>query len=718
MLKRIASIIILIGLCASQMSLADEGMWLPMLIKRLNETDMQKAGLKLTAEEIYSINNSSLKDAIVSFGGFCTGEMVSEQGLLFTNHHCGFDYVQNHSTEAHDYITNGFWAMNKSEELTNPGLTASFLIRMDDVTTRIKSMMIDTMSEPTRMEVFAKATKQLQEENSEKGRYRVDVKSFLQGNEFYMFVYEVFKDVRLVGAPPKAIGNYGADTDNWMWPRHTGDFSVFRVYMSPDGKPAEYSKDNIPFKPKHFLPVSLAGVNKDDFTMILGYPGRTDRYRASNGVRMDIEQSNPATVKIRTLKLDLMKKEMEAVDTVRIMYASKYARVSNYWKYFIGATKGLKRMHVVDQKEAQEKDFNTWANTTTELKQHYGNVTSNLTNAYSEMMKFNIAKVYFQEAVMGTEILPYAYSFSGLAKILENKDAKEEDIKKAVIPLLKASEDYFSEYSVNTDKKIVAGLLDMYNKDVSVSQQAPYFIKIVSKYDGDMNKVADNIFKHSLFTNETFVKKFLEKPSLKELKRDPAYALISEIYTHYIATIRGNIRTQQNIIDKNMRFYVEGLRLMSPDKKFYPDANGTMRVSYGKVEDYYPSDAVYYNYYTTMDGLMDKMDKSNDEFNLSDRMVDLYKKKDYGNYGQNGVLKIDFITTNDITGGNSGSPVINGKGELIGLAFDGNWEAMSGDISYDPNYKRTICADVRYVLWVIDKYAGAGYLLNELKIMH
>jgi hypothetical protein len=692
-------------------------MWLPLLIKRLNEVDMQKAGLKLTAEEIYSVNNSSLKDAIVSFGGFCTAEMISNEGLMLTNHHCGFDAVQSHSSVQHDYITDGFWAMTRDQELTNPGLTASFLVRMEDVTQTVKAQLPDTLSESARTEAFGKIAKKLQEENSEKGRYKVEVKSFLQGNEFYLFVYEVFKDVRLVGAPPKSIGNYGGDTDNWMWPRHTGDFSMFRVYCGKDGKPAEYSKDNVPYQPKHFLPINIGGVKKDDYAMIMGYPGRTDRYRFSAGVQNDIDQVNPSIVKIRTKKLDIWKRDMEATDSVRIMYASKYARVSNYWKYFIGATKGLKRMNVVAQKADLENKFNGWVNTKPELKSKYGNVTNELTAAYTEQKNYNLSATYIREAMLGSELLTYAYSFNNLDKVLANKDSKPEDIKKAADALVPPIEDYFKEYSINTDKKITAALLELYSNDVPKNQQSPGFTQLVAKSKGDFKKISDKIFDKTMFTSSEKVKAFLATPNEKKLNNDQAYSFIKEVMDYYIANVRTPLRATSAKVDKNMRLFVDGQRQMMPDKKFYPDANSTMRLTYGKVADYYPMDAVYYNYFTTLDGVMEKMDNSNEEFVIPAKMVELYKKKDYGRYGENGVLKVDFITTNDITGGNSGSPVINANGELIGCAFDGNWEAMSGDIAYDSVYKRTICADIRYILWVVDKFAGAGNLVKEMKIV-
>ncbi len=718
MIKRIKILVLAVAFCMPMVSQADEGMWLMMLIKRLNEADMQKEGCKLTAEEIYSVNNSSLKDAIVALGGgFCTSEFVSADGLMLTNHHCGLDAVQSHSTVEHDYITDGFWAKTHAEELQNEGLTASVLVRMEDVGATIKPLLSDTMSEETRTATLQKAYAKLKEDNSEKGRYQIQVKSFFGGNEFYLFVYEVFKDVRLVGAPPAAIGKFGGDTDNWMWPRQTGDFSMLRVYTDKDGKSAEYSKDNVPYHPKHFLPVNIGGIKKDDFSMIMGYPGRTDRYLTSGGVQMAIDQSNPAIVKIRTKRLAIIKDDMDADDQVRIKYTAKYAQTANYWKYFIGQTKGLIRLRTADHKMETENKFTEWANKNPATKAKYGNVVADLTQAYSDMRKVNLAKIYLQEAILGTEILPTASAYQAFEKVLSNKEAKPEEIRSQTDLLKDDAKEFFKDYNAATDQKVFAALLAMYAKDVPKEQQAPLFTMIQNKYKGDFNKYAEAVFEHSMFAHEDKLNDFLAKPSLKKLQKDMAYKAVTEIYNHYVATIRGTQRAIQTRIDRNMRLFIDGLRQEMPDRKFYPDANSTMRFSYGTVEDYIPMDAVRYDYFTTIDGIMEKMDNNNSEFVVPTHMVELYKKKDYGRYGENGTLKINFLTTNDITGGNSGSPVINGKGELIGIAFDGNWEAMSGDIDYDEQYKRTICVDIRYVLWVIDKYAGATNLVNEMKVV-
>ena len=717
-MKRILICLFAFLLVAPPLIKADEGMWLPLLIKRLNEVDMQKEGLKLTAEEIYNVNKASLKDAIVRLGGgFCTGEMVSADGLLLTNHHCGFEYVASLSTVENDILTNGFFAMNRDQEKQAEGLTASFLIRMEDVTEKVKAQLNDSMSEEARTQAIAAISKTIKEENSEKGRYSVDVKSFFKGNEFYLFIYETFKDIRLVGTPPSSVGKFGGDTDNWMWPRHTGDFSIFRIYMSADGKPSDYSTSNVPYHPKHFLPVNIGGIKKDDFTMIMGYPGTTDRYLTSGGVENAIDVSNPAIVKLRTKKLQLMKEDMNASDAVRLQYATEYAKTSNYWKYFIGQTKGLKRMRTADQKREIEAKYDQWANSNTDLKMKYGNVVGELKKAYGEMRNYTLARTYLQEGIYGTQILPYAYSFQNLQKLLADQNTKPEDLKKATEALKRVAEEHFKEANAATDQRITAALLEYYSTDVPKAQQSPLFTTIQDKYKGNYKDYTKVLFEKSMFANKEKTLAFLANPILKKLQKDMAYNDINVIYDHYITNVRGNIRAIQARIDKNMRLFVEGLRMSQPDRKFYPDANNTMRLSYGSVEEYDPMDGVHYSYYTTIEGIMEKMDNSNDDFIVPDKLVELYKKKDYGRYASNGTLPVCFLTTNDLTGGASGSPVINAKGELVGLAFDGNWEAMSGDIDYDETYKRAICMDTRYLLWCIEKLMGAKHIVDEMKLI-
>lgn len=697
---------------------ADEGMWLPMFIKRLNHVDMQKAGLQLTAEEIYSVNNNSLKDAIIHFGGGCTGEIISAEGLILTNHHCGYGQIQSHSTVENDYLTNGFWAKSKAEELSNPGLKVSFLVRMEDVTEKMLTEIGETKNEGERQAAVQKASGKMAKENNEDGRYRVVVRGFYHDQEFYMFVYEDFKDVRLVGAPPSSIGKFGGDTDNWMWPRHTGDFSIFRVYTDKDGKPAEYSTENIPMKSKHYLPVSITGVNKGDYAMIMGYPGRTQRYLTASAVQMALDLSNPTVVKVREKKLAIIKEDMDASDDIRIKYSSKYYQSSNYYKYFIGQTKQLIRMRVMEQKKEQEKKFNEWAMADAERKKKYGSVISTLDKNYAEYSQYILSRQYLVESLfLGAEVFGQAYGYEGLYKTLSDKAAKPEDISKTTNALKAGVDDFFKDYNQPTDKKLFAALLEMYYSNVPMNQHSPYLNAQAAKYKNDFGRMAEDYYKRTIFSDKTRLNAFLNSPNAKRLGADPVFKLVTEIFTFYAENHRSVMRKLDESNNEQYRSFIQGMREMNPDKSFYPDANSTMRLSYGSVADYYPMDAVYYNYYTTLDGVMEKKDNSNDEFYVEPRLEELYTKKDYGRYGKDGKLVINFITTNDITGGNSGSPVINGKGELIGLAFDGNWEAMSGDIAFDSTYKRTICVDARYILWVIDKYAGATNIINELKIV-
>ena len=700
-------------------AIPDEGMWLPMFIDRLNYVDMQKMGLHLTAEEIYSVNHSSLKDAIVSLGFFCTAEVVSNEGLLFTNHHCGFESIQAHSSIDHDYLTDGFWALSKKEELPNKDLSASFLVRMEDVTDKVLAKVTDDMDEAKRNSVIEEAKGKIEKAANEKGKYEASVKSFFEGNEYYLFVYQTYKDVRLVGAPPSSVGKFGGDTDNWMWPRHTGDFSIFRIYTAPDGSPAEYNEKNIPLKPKYSLPISLKGVNKDDFAMVWGYPGRTDRFLTSYGVKLAIEESNPTVVKIRDKKLSIIKEFMDASPTVKIQYAAKYAESSNYWKYFIGQTKGLKRLDVYGRKQEQEAAFTKWVNEEPKRKAKYGKALSDIADGFNEKKKYEVCEKYMEEAALqGPEFIYFSYNAFELYNDLKNPTGKEEAIKASVEELRASSKKYFKDYNKECDMKLCTELLKMFFDNVSKDQYPSVFTDVVvKKYKGDFNKFTQAVFKKSIFVDSTRMYAFLAKPDFKTIDKDMGFDIMKSMFQEYIS-IYTTIKGTEAKVDEGNRLYVAGLREMNPNKKYYPNANSTMRMSYGKVCDYYPADAVHYNYFTTLNGVMEKEDSTNDEFIVPKRLKELWQKKDYGRYAStDGNLNVCFIANLDISGGNSGSPVINGDGQLIGLAFDGNWEAMSGDIDYEPELQRTIVVDVRYVLFMIDKYAGAKNLINELTLV-
>ena len=694
---------------------ADEGMWLPLLLQD-NEADMQALGLQLTAADLYDINNSSLKDAVVSLGGFCTAEMISDQGLMLTNHHCAYNVIQDHSSVNNDYLSDGFWAMDKSEEIPNEGLTASFLVRMEDVSERVNAAL-DTIADEQRSGVMRKLFAEIVAEATENTHYNARVKGFFGGNDFYLMVYETFTDVRLVGAPPSSIGKYGGDTDNWMWPRHTGDFALLRVYAGPDGKPAEFSEDNVPMKPRHHFPISLDGVENGDFTMIMGFPGSTDRYLSSYGVKQAIDQKNPTIVKIRDTKLSIMKKHMDAKEKVRIQYAAKYAQTANYWKYFIGQTKGLKTMKVYEKKKALEDQFTAWVNSDPNRIEKYGEALDLLADGFYDNEKINVNRMFLNEAIFqGPEVFYFIYKVQdAIANLPE--DPKERRL--AINELKDMARDHFKNYNKDLDKDLFAGLLSLYEENVARSQQADAFEKVRTHWytKGDWNKFAEYVYKNSPFVDRAKFWDFLENPSMAKIEKDYAARMFNSIFDDYRANIgpkRGAIRAK---LAKGERLFSAGLREMMPDKKFYPNANSTMRLTYGSVGDYAPGDAMHYDFVTTIDGLMAKEDPTNDEFIVPEKLQELYASKDYGRYAdENGNLIINFISGNDITGGNSGSPVLNAYGELIGTAFDGNWEAMSGDIAFENEIQRTISVDVRYTMFIIDKFAGASHLIDEMTI--
>lgn len=727
-MKRVIILILCIGLGTS--AFADEGMWLPLHIDRLNQVDMEKMGLQLTADEIYSINNSSLKDAIVNLGGgFCTGEIISNEGLLLTNHHCGYGFIQSHSTVENDILTKGFWAQNHEEELPNKGLFVQFLVRIDDVTKDVLKDVKDKMSEDERDEVIEKAIAEIKADAKGDTHYDVKVKPFYEGNEFYLFVYETYHDVRLVGTPPESIGKYGGDTDNWMWPRHTGDFSLFRVYSGPDGKPAKYAPENIPLKPKHHLPVSLDGVQENDFAMVFGYPGSTNRFLTSFGVELAVEETNPARVKIRGKKLELMKEGMDADPAVRLAYASKYAGVSNYWKYFIGQTKGLKNLDVNSQKVAIESDLSSWIEAKNSRQKKYGDPVEDIKTAYVDVQKYSIPFYYHYEAGFGIEFVSPSYKLSGLVKALKD-ESTDEDVKKTVIAKYKAgSKAFFKNYNPQIDQNILPAMMGFFINDLD-PEFVPEAFKAVGKNSGseiqykgygptndkDYKAFAEYVFSTSILVNKEKLMTFYDNPQVELLENDPGYIIANSVYKSYknISAKRGEAIGK---LSYGRRNFIAALREMNNKVDYYPDANSTMRLTYGKVLSYDSRDAVHYHYLTTLKGVMEKEDATNPEFIVHPKLKELYKSKDYGQYGTDGKLHVGFLTNNDITGGNSGSPVINANGHLIGTAFDGNWEAMSGDIAFEPELQRCISVDIRYTLFVIDKFAGAKHLIDEMTII-
>ncbi len=700
----------------------DEGMWLPILIERLNYVDMQKMGLHLTPEELYSVNHSSLKDAIVGLssrspangGFFCTAEVVSDKGLIFTNHHCGYSAVQNHSTPENDYLTDGFWAYSMDKELPNERMMASFLVRIENVTDSIIPFLADSLSESDRENKVREVSGRISDRASEEGTYECRVSSFYSGNEYYLFVFKTYKDVRLVGAPPSSIGKFGGDTDNWMWPRHTGDFTIFRIYADSTNNPADFSDNNVPLKPNYHLSISLGGVKKNDFAMIWGYPGNTSRYLTSYGIQYNLDDFYPVIINVFGKQMEVMKARMDVNKTTRIAYSENYAGLSNYWKNVIGQTKMLRKNHVMLKKQELEADFTKWVNDNSMRKERYGEVLPELNVGYEKLGEVSIPFFYSRFAGSGLDIVGFAKGFTGLKEQMEkkNKAAIEETIN-SLRPLVTS---HFEEWDYEIEKNTFGEMLRLYAKNIKKEDLPSIFTTIGKDYNNDFDAFANDVYTTSVFATAESANSFLDKPSLKVFKKDLAW-LTAQSMEAESDKYSGAYREARSGLSKGNRLFIDGLRDMFPDKMFYPDANSTMRVTYGKVLDYFPADAVHYEYITTLDGVMEKEDPTNDEFIVDAKLKELYLAKDYGPYGENGKLVVCFLTTNDITGGNSGSPVINGDGQLIGLAFDGNWEAMSGDILFEDNLQRCINVDIRYVLFIIDKFANATNIIDELTIV-
>ena len=704
---------------------ADEGMWLPMFVERLNYVDMQKMGLQLTPEELYSINHNSLKDAIVGLGDspmprgfFCTGEIVSEHGLLFTNHHCGYGSIQKLSSDEHDYLRDGFWAKDYSEELPAADMTASFLIRMEDVTEQVLSVVTDDMDFQDRQSAISAKAKELEIAASEDGKYNPVVKGFFEGNEYYMFVYQVYTDVRLVGVANSSIGKFGGDTDNWMWPRHTGDFSIFRVYADKDGNPAAYSKDNVPLTPKHHLPVSLDGVKQDDFTMIWGFPGSTERYMSSYGIDYNVETFYPLIIDIFGKQLEVMEEYMKADEHINLMYADNHAGLANTWKNFIGQCTMLRKNKVSETKVALEKDFTNWVNSDAKRQAEYGKALPNLKDAYEQLNEIS-KYVYYPNFVSGVGAAGRAMEFGAYYDAVESKDKEAEAVALEMMKQMDVDE-LFAEVDPQVEKKTFAEMLKTYRNAFSADELPEIYNIINKKFDGDIDAFTVEVYAKSIFATPESMKAFIEKPKAKAIGKDYAY-IMSTSMTEVIMSAIPAYRQAMLAVSENDHIFVKGLReyyaATQPGKSLYPDANSTMRMSYGSVQDYQPADAVHYDYVCTANGILQKYVPGDYEFDAPKRLIDLIEKKDFGQYADdNGELIVCFLSTNDITGGNSGSPIMNAKGELLGLAFDGNWEAMSGDVNFEPKLQRTINVDIRYVLFIIDKYAGATRLIDELDI--
>lgn len=701
---------------------ANEGMWLPMLLGQQVYDDMVKHGLKLTKDQLYSINKPSIKDAIVIFGGGCTGEIVSNQGLIFTNHHCGYGAIAGASTVEHNYLKDGFYAYSKDQEIQS-NLTITFLERIDDVTDQVEKDL-KGLNEADRLkkqnELYKEiADKVADKENGIYGR----VYSMFKGNQHILFVYKVYNDIRLVGAPPESVGKFGGDSDNWEWPRHTGDFSIFRVYATKDGKPAAYSKDNVPLKPKWFLPVSLKGFNDGDYAMIYGYPGGTNRYETSYGIQLKNSIENPSLVSLRDMRLKAMIGRMVKYPEVKLKLADSYSSIANYYKFYKGETEQLEKYHVYDNKVNDEKAFNTWAKN----KPEFANIMDEYEKNYAAWTPYAKSRVYLTEGILGSPLASFASSLLNLERVLKNEKSSADEIQKALKSADNARNNFLKKEDLPSDQVIMAKTAMAYFENVPQEQHPQGFYEGLSAKYGPLTesatytKWANDVFANTIFLNDDKWNAFMQNHDVSVLENDPAFAYATSFTKKYINDVSGRYSAFVNKNNELGRLYMKGIMEMNPSKvkKMYPDANFTMRVSYGNVKSYDPRDGIHYNYYTTSKGILEKYIPGDYEYDLPSKEIELLKKRDFGQYidKKKNDLVINFITTNDITGGNSGSPVMDAYGNLIGLAFDGNYEALSHKIQFDKDLNRTINVDIRYVLWCIDKLGGATNIINELKLV-
>lgn len=699
--------------------IADEGMWLPILIGK-NIDEMKKQGCKLSSEDIYSVNNSSLKDAIVLFGRGCTGSLISDQGLVITNHHCGFGSIQSLSSVDHDYLKNGFWATEKSQELPAEGLTVSFLVNMEDVTSKVLANVTSTTSEIKRDSTIASNIEAIKKVAKEGNSYKVEVKAFYFGNEYYLMVYEVFQDIRLVGAPPSAIGDFGGDSDNWVWPRHTGDFSIFRIYANKDNKPAPYSKDNVPYKPKRFLSISLKGVKENDFTMVYGFPGTTQQYITSQAVDLISNFQNPNKIALRDIRLKIMESYMRNNDTINIMYADKRKGVANAWKKWIGESGGLNRFNAVQKKIELEKKFSQWVSSDPIRSKMYGNVLPQFETLYKNLKPLAVTSDYNREAVNAVELISFASNFTPLINEFNKKELDVKKIEGMLTSLRINAKAFYNEFYLPIDRDVFTNMLAQFYHNVPVNYQPPFLAQFAKQYEGNWQALAKEIYTQSVFSDSlrlfTFLNNF-DTSAISTIMNDNIYKIYQSFNTIYNQQVGSRVKEITDSLTINYRTYIKGLREFQAAKHFFPDANSTLRVSYGIVSGFSPQEAIQYNYFTTLEGVIQKGNKKVYDYVVPDKLKELYNKKDYGRYQVNNTIPVAFIATNHTSGGNSGSPVLNAEGQLIGLNFDRCWEGTMSDIMYDPKVCRNITADIRYVLFIVDKYANAQSLLNEMKIV-
>jgi hypothetical protein len=702
-------------------SLPDEGMWIPMLIEKYNIKLMQDKGFKLSAEDIYSVNKACMKDAVVSFGGGCTGELISPDGLLITNHHCGYSRIQALSSLEHDYLTNGYWAMSHDEELPCPGLFVTFLKRMEDVTNRVLEGVTDNMEDARREEIIRSNAETISKNTVEGTGYTASIRPFYMGNQYFLLVYETFNDVRFVGAPPSAIGKFGGDTDNWIWPRHTGDFSLFRVYANSDNKPAPYSKDNRPYKPLYHFPISLKGVKEGDFTMVFGYPGSTSEYVPSYHIEMVRDYINPKMIAIRTRKIEIIDAAMNSDPLIRLQYSAKSNGMANSWKKWIGENQGLERMNTIAKKQEYEKRLTEWINADETRKAKYDNILPKYKELYSQLRDYSLANSYTNDVFFynGAEAVGFARYMIAFAGLYENDPASEK-AEIAKNELISRAKSFFKDYNAETDKKLFEAVMTMYGENLDLKWQAPEYLKTKSACKGDFNSFAEKNYGKTIFTDEARFDAFVSgfnKSSLAKLNKDPFYRLAKSVTDFLNTNVRGEYMRISSEIQRLNKDYMTLQMEFDKDRIFYPDANSTLRVAYGTVQGYYSRDAVYFKHYTTLKGIMEKDNPEIYDYDVPDKLKELYREKDFGRYTQDGEVPVCFIANNHTTGGNSGSPVINADGHLIGINFDRAWEGVASDMAFNPEQSRNISLDIRYALFIIDKFAGAGYLLDEMTIV-
>ena len=696
---------------------ATEGMWLPQLLSSLNEKEMKSMGMKISASDIYSINKGSLKDAIVRFGG-CTGEVISAEGLLLTNHHCGYGAIQSHSSIEHNYLQDGYWAQNKQAELPSPGLTATFIVRIDDIT---KAALKDVKPGMTEQERQSAIDRQLNEikKNVKKNDWEdLLIKAFFEGNQYYLFITETYTDIRLVGAPPSSIGKYGADTDNWIWPRHTGDFSLFRIYAGKDNRPAPYSKDNQPLKAKHFLPISLKGVKANDFTMVFGFPGRTTEYLPSEAVKLTINVLDSSKVAIRDAALKIMDSYMRKDERLKLQYASKFASTANYWKKWTGEMQGVKQYGGIEKKLAFEHEFRKRIAAKPGWKNQYGGVLDSLNGLYLAMTPYAKARDFFSELVRNVEI--FSINDRLISFLNEAHSLSGRELETARSQFLGRMKGFYQNYDAQLDKDVCAALLDLYFSGIPSSNIGGEAMQVWMEANKDGQLAAERLFGGSaLVSYEKLAAMAAQSPRdiVTQLYKDPAGRLGLALRKGYRDHVSGPLNELQESVNRLQRIYMQAQMEVFSDRRFYPDANSTMRVTYGKVQGYSPRDGVQYEPYTWLEGVMEKYIPGDYEFDLPPRLIELYKARDYGPYGVNGKMPVCFIASNHTTGGNSGSPALDAYGHLVGLNFDRTWEGTMSDINYDAAICRNIMVDIRYVLFLIDKYAGAGHLIREMKLV-